>query len=195
MKLLPLPPLPFEAYQVHVCQSLTPFVVLTGWAWRQRSPRSAPNALQCYFLHDKINGLTQLRLITFVFHLLKKDVIADVLRCSQVCNETRMFGVLCGFPLSFNGFFFPITCFSRSSSHFVHNGISCVSYEALLHSICTEKWKPEIYNNIWRCSFLQASFTPFLTEHTYQALRPYIPETMKSGETESVHYLMLPKAR
>lgn len=106
MKLLPLPPLPFQAYQVHVCQSLTPFVVLTGWAWRQRSPRSAPNALQCYFLHDKINGLTQLRLIRFVFHLLKKDVITVVLRCSQVYNETRMFAVLCGFPLSCKSFFF-----------------------------------------------------------------------------------------
>ena len=42
---------------------------------------------------------------------------------------------------------------------------------------------------------LQASFTPFLTEHTYQSLRPYIPESMKSGETESIHYLMIPQAR
>lgn len=41
----------------------------------------------------------------------------------------------------------------------------------------------------------QASFTPFLTEHTYQSLRPYIPESMKSGETESIHYLMIPQAR
>lgn len=43
--------------------------------------------------------------------------------------------------------------------------------------------------------FLQASFTPFITEHNYQALRPYIPESMNSEETESIHYLMIPQAR
>ena len=44
-------------------------------------------------------------------------------------------------------------------------------------------------------SCFQASFTPFLTEFNYQSLRPFIPESMKIGETESVHYLMIPKAR
>ncbi|XP_015766182.1 PREDICTED: isoleucine--tRNA ligase, cytoplasmic-like [Acropora digitifera] len=52
-----------------------------------------------------------------------------------------------------------------------------------------------LFSVIFSMTRLMASFTPFLTEHTYQALRPYIPETMKSGETESIHYLMLPKAR
>ena len=42
---------------------------------------------------------------------------------------------------------------------------------------------------------LQASFTPFITEHNYQALRPYIPESMNSEETQSIHYLMIPRAR
>ena len=42
---------------------------------------------------------------------------------------------------------------------------------------------------------LQASFTPFITEHNYQALRPYIPESMNSEETQSIHYLMIPQAR
>ena len=45
------------------------------------------------------------------------------------------------------------------------------------------------------CVVFQASFTPFLTEHTYQGMRPYIPESMNSGQTESVHYLMIPEAR
>ncbi|KAL9972872.1 hypothetical protein ACROYT_G019255 [Oculina patagonica] len=52
-----------------------------------------------------------------------------------------------------------------------------------------------LFSVIFSMIRLMASFTPFLTEHTYQALRPYVPESMKSGETESIHYLMIPQAR
>ncbi|KAJ7379527.1 Isoleucine--tRNA ligase, cytoplasmic [Desmophyllum pertusum] len=52
-----------------------------------------------------------------------------------------------------------------------------------------------LFSVIFSMTRLMAAFTPFITEHTYQALRPYIPESMNSGETESIHYLMIPQAR
>lgn len=68
-----------------------------------------------------------------------------------------------------------------------------------LRGDCGDKDRQEalqtLFSVIFSMTRLLASFTPFLTEYTYQALRPYIPEDMKSGETDSIHYLMIPKAR
>ncbi|CAH3114650.1 unnamed protein product [Pocillopora meandrina] len=52
-----------------------------------------------------------------------------------------------------------------------------------------------LFSVVFTITRLMASFTPFLTEFNYQSLRPFIPESMKIGETESIHYLMIPKAR
>lgn len=41
----------------------------------------------------------------------------------------------------------------------------------------------------------KAPFTPFLTEHIYQNMKPYIVFEKDEKYTDSVHYLMLPKTR
>lgn len=44
--------------------------------------------------------------------------------------------------------------------------------------------------------FLQAPFTPFITEMMYQNLRHLIdPASIEEKDTNSIHYLMLPQVR
>ena len=41
----------------------------------------------------------------------------------------------------------------------------------------------------------QSSYTPFMTENIYQALRPFIPEDLSLPDTRSVHFLSFPEVK
>jgi isoleucyl-tRNA synthetase len=41
----------------------------------------------------------------------------------------------------------------------------------------------------------QSSYTPFLTENIYQALRSFIPEDPAAGDTRSIHFLSFPEVK
>ena len=52
-----------------------------------------------------------------------------------------------------------------------------------------------LFGVLFAMTKVMAPFVPFLTEHMYQNLKNVIKTDSKKGETDSVHYLMLPEAK
>jgi isoleucyl-tRNA synthetase len=52
-----------------------------------------------------------------------------------------------------------------------------------------------LFETLFTLCRTMSSYTPFLTEHIYQSLRPFIPAETLTGDTRSVHFLRFPDVK
>ncbi|OSX66491.1 hypothetical protein POSPLADRAFT_1177964 [Postia placenta MAD-698-R-SB12] len=52
-----------------------------------------------------------------------------------------------------------------------------------------------LFETLFTLCRTMSSYTPFLTENIYQALRPFIPENPAAGDVRSIHFLAFPEVK
>ncbi|KAL5507433.1 ILS1_2 [Sanghuangporus vaninii] len=52
-----------------------------------------------------------------------------------------------------------------------------------------------LFETLFTLCRTMSSYTPFLTENIYQALRPFIPQDPQETDTRSIHFLLLPEVK